>query len=435
MVNSSRGKNNRSKLNNRKENRNLKKWIIISTIIVVIGGGSAWFFLHKTDKTQGVMAASQTTTVQQGKLEVAVSGSGSVTANTDQDVTAKDTILIVDTISVAAGDTVKKGDTLVTFKNGAVVAASYDGEIKSVSVKKGGRASQGTILLRMEDANGYTSPVTRGNNSGSTDKASGGSGLTVDSVSVKEGDVVDAGATLVTFTDGSILQAPVTGTITSLSVASGNSVQAADPIAHITNYNALQTTISVDELDVPKVKEGQAVKITASAFGDETFSGKVTSVATKGTLEKGVSTFDVTVQIEDPKNMKIGMSTEASISIESKEDALYVPVEAVYTNGNEKYVLVPTSSDDATQATKKVKVETGISNDTHVEITKGLAKGDTVQIPRVQSKGKSSQGSMMMPGGNFQGGFGGGNFQGRPGGEFGGKTSGGTRSGSGQGGH
>lgn len=108
MVNSSRGKNNRGKLNNGKENRILKKWIIISTIIVVIGGASTWFFLHKTDKTQGVVAASQTTTVQQGKLEVAVSGSGSVTANTDQDVTAKDTILIVDSISVAAGDTVKK---------------------------------------------------------------------------------------------------------------------------------------------------------------------------------------------------------------------------------------------------------------------------------------------------------------------------------------
>ena len=411
----------------------MKKWIIISTIIVVIGGASAWFFLHKTDKTQGVVAAAQTTTVQQGKLEVAVSGSGSVTANTDQDVTAKDTILIVDTISVAAGNTVKKGDTLVTFKNGAVVTAPYDGEIQSVSAKKGGKASQGTILLRLEDANGYTSPVTRGNNIASSDKASGGSGLTADSVSVKEGDVVETGATLVTFTDGSILQAPVTGTITSLSVASGDSVQAADPIAHITNYSALQTTISVDELDVPKVKEGQAVKITASAFGDETFSGKVTNVATTGTADKGVSTFDVTVQIEDPKNMKIGMSTEASISIESKEDALYVPVEAVYTNGNEKYVLVPTSSGDATQSTKKVKVETGISNDTHVEITKGLAKGDTVQIPRVQSKGNSSQGPMMMPGGNSQGGFGG-NFQGRPGGEFGGRSNGGAPSGGGQGG-
>ena len=85
------------------------------------------------------------------------------------------------------------------------------------------------------------------------------------------------------------------------------------------------------------------------------------------------------------------MSTEASITIESKEDAIYVPVEAVYKSGDEKYVLVPVTSDDSTQSTKKVTVETGISNDTYVEITSGLAIGESMQIPRVQSSGNSSQ--------------------------------------------
>ncbi|MDF2790345.1 MAG: efflux transporter periplasmic adaptor subunit, partial [Neobacillus sp.] len=296
----------------------------------------------------------------------------------------------------------------------------------------------GTILLRMEDEDEVISPVTRGDSSVSTDSSSGGStggsSLTADTVSVKEGDVVEEGATLVTFTDGSILQAPVAGTITSLSVVSGDSVQSSATVAHITNYSALQTTISVDELDVTKVAVGQAVKITASAFEDETFEGVVTNVATVGTSTNGVSTFDVTVQITDPKNLKIGMSTEASISIESKEDAVYVPVEAVYTSGDEKYVLVPTSSDDSTQSTNKITVETGITNDTFVEITSGLAEGDSVQIPRVQSSGNSSQGGMMMPGGDFPGG----NFRsdgsgGRSG--VGAPTGGAAPSGGGQGGN
>jgi HlyD family secretion protein len=411
----------------------LKKWIIISVIIVVIGGASAWFLLGKTDQTQIVEASAQTTTVQKGKLEVAVSGSGSVTAITDQDVTAANTILVVDSVSVTAGDTVDKGDTLVTFNNGDIVTAAYDGEITSLSVQSGSGASQGTILLRMEDEDEVISPVTRGDSSVSSDTTSGGStggsSLTADTVSVKAGDVVEAGATLVTFTDGSILQAPVAGTITSLSVASGDSVQSSAAVAHITNYSALQTTISVDELDVTKVAVGQAVKITASAFEDETFEGTVKNVATVGTSTNGVSTFDVTVQITDPKNLKIGMSTEASISIESKEDALYVPVEAVYTSGEEKYVQVPTASDDSTQSTSKVTVETGISNDTFVEITSGLAEGDSVQIPRVQSSGNSSQGGMRMPGGEFSGG----NFGGRNGDKA--PSGGAAPSGGGQGGN
>jgi HlyD family secretion protein len=416
----------------------LKKWIIISVIIVLIGGASAWFLLGNTDQTQSVEAAAQTTTAQKGLLEVAVSGSGSVTAITDQDVTAANTILVIDSVSVAAGDTVDKGDTLVTFNNGDVVTAPYDGEITSVSVSSGSGASQGTILLRMEDEDEVISPVTRGDSSVSTDSSSGGStggsSLTADTVSVKAGDVVEAGATLITFTDGSVLQAPVAGTITSLSVASGDSVQSSATVVHITNYSALQTTISVDELDVTKVAVGQAVKITASAFEDETFEGVVTNVATVGTSTNGVSTFDVTVQITDPKSLKIGMSTEASISIESKEDAIYVPVEAVYTSGDEKYVQVPTSSEDSTQSTKKVTVETGISNDTFVEITSGLAEGESVQIPRVQSSGNSSQGGMMMPGGEFPGGnFRGDNSGGRSG--VGATTGGQAPSGGGQGGN
>ena len=224
---------------------------------------------------------------------------------------------------------------------------------------------------------------------------------------MKEGDVVAAGATLVTFVDGSILKSPVAGTITSFSIASGDSVQSSETVAHITEYRTLQTTISVDELDITKVQVGQAAEITASAFKDETFEGKVTKVATEGTSSNGVSTFDITVQITDPKSLKIGMSTEASISIESKEDALYVPVEAVYSSKGEKYVLVPTTSDDSTQSTKKVSVKTGISNDTYVEVTSGLTVGDSVQIPRVQSSGNTTRGGMMMPGGNFREGNGG----------------------------
>ena len=57
-----------------------------------------------------------------------------------------------------------------------------------------------------------------------------GSSLTADTISVNEGDVVEAGATLVTFTDGSIIQAPVAGTITSLSVASGDSMQISEKL-------------------------------------------------------------------------------------------------------------------------------------------------------------------------------------------------------------
>ncbi|QKE73749.1 efflux RND transporter periplasmic adaptor subunit [Arthrobacter citreus] len=414
----------------------MKKWVIISVIVVVVGGGSGWFiYSKKNNQTQSVMATAQTITAQKGKLEVAVTGSGSVTAVTDQDVTAADTKQIVESVSVTSGESVDKGDTLATFENGDVVTAPKDGEITKVYAVDGNGVTQGKVLFRMEDEDGVTLPITSedsGSTSGnSSAENTGGSSLVADSVSVKEGDVVKAGATLVTFTDGSILQAPVSGTITSLDVKSGDSVQSSATVAHMTNYSSLETTISVDELDITKVKVGQSVKITASAFEGQSFDGTVTKVSNEGTSTNGVSTFDVTVKIKNPKSLKIGMSTEASILIQSKENALYVPIEAVYKNGNEKYVLVPTSTDGSNQSTEKVTVKTGITNDKSVEITSGLTEGESVEIPSVQSRGNST-GGFMMQGGGFPGGFSGGGFSG--GGNFGGRNFERNQTGGGQGG-
>ncbi|GAB0171354.1 hypothetical protein LSPCS325_47910 [Lysinibacillus sp. CTST325] len=129
----------------------MKKWIIISAIIVVIAGAGGWLLLGNKNQAQSAADVAQTTTVQKGKLEVTVSGSGSVTAITDQDVTADNTIIVVDSVNVASGNTVYKGQTLVTFKNGVVVKASYNGEITAVNVKGGSSAARGTVHLRIED--------------------------------------------------------------------------------------------------------------------------------------------------------------------------------------------------------------------------------------------------------------------------------------------
>jgi HlyD family secretion protein len=444
----------------------------------MVGGGS-WFFLHNEEQPQMATAAVQTSTVKKGDLEVNVIGSGSVTTITDQDVTATNTLLGVKSVSIISGESVSKGDTLLTFENGETIVAPFDGEITSVGVTSASSVSEGTVLLRIENEDGFVSPITRGNgtiidttssetttesesssvensegqNGAETENAagatgetsstegataeesgnnSGGSGLIVDTVNVKEGQTVNKGTTLMTFTDGSILQAPAKGTITSLAAGSGDSVQGSTTVAHITDYSSLETTISVDELDITNIEEGQSVEVTASAFPDEKFEGTVTDVASEGTSSNGVSTFDVTVQITDPKNLKVGMSTEASIEVESKQGALYIPVEAVYGSGDEKYVLVPTSSSDSSQSTKKVTVETGISNDTSVEITKGLSEGDTVQIPKVSSNQTSSQDEKAM----MKGGFGdesGGGMSGNPGqAPTGGPSTGGRGQGGGQ---
>ncbi|PJN87887.1 efflux transporter periplasmic adaptor subunit, partial [Bacillus sp. mrc49] len=129
----------------------------------------------------------------------------------------------------------------------------------------------------------------------------------VDEVLVEKNELVEKGDELITFTDGSDpVTAPFDGTVTTLDVEAGDRISGGDVVAHVTDYKKLKTTVSVDELDIPSVKKGQTVEIKASAFEDETFTGKVTSVSREGTYENGVSSFDVTIQIDKPRDIKIG---------------------------------------------------------------------------------------------------------------------------------
>jgi multidrug efflux pump subunit AcrA (membrane-fusion protein) len=204
----------------------------------------------------------------------------------------------------------------------------------------------------------------------------------VDEVLVAENAIVAEGDELVTFTDGSDpVIAPHAGTITTLNVVSGDRVQSGTVVSHITDYATLQTVITVDELDITSVETGQAADITVNAFPDDTFTGKVTKVAKEGTAESGVSSFEVTVQFDEPKEILIGMSTEVSITTESKQDVLYVPIEAVQVDRNQKYVTVQeTSSNEEEPTTKQVVVETGINDDQNIEITSGVEEGQIIQL-------------------------------------------------------
>ncbi|MGE6258133.1 efflux RND transporter periplasmic adaptor subunit [Heyndrickxia sporothermodurans] len=302
----------------------MKKWIITIVILALIIGGGSWFFFHSKQKELPVQAATSTATVQKGKLDVKVSGSGSVSATNSEDVKATN-MAEVDEVLVAKNDTVKKGDELVTFTDGS-----------------------------------------------------------------------DA------------IVAPITGTITTLDVTSGDKTTNGQVVAHITNYKKLETTIKIDELDISSIKTGQSAEITASAFPDETFKGEVTDIAKEGEATNGVSTFDVTVKINDPKKLKVGMSTEANILTASKNDALYIPVEAVHTNGKQKFVLVPQAADQEKATSSRVEVKTGIHNVTYIEITNGLKEGHQVELPAIV---KNSSNNNFMPGmgeggmmrGNFPG--------------------------------
>lgn len=69
------------------------------------------------------------------------------------------------------------------------------------------------------------------------------------------------------------------------------------------------------------------------------------------------------------------MSISCTININELEDVLTIPISAVQTTNNKKYVLVVENGE-----TKEVEIKTGLSDDEYVQVTSGLQEGQTIQV-------------------------------------------------------
>ncbi len=152
------------------------------------------------------------------------------------------------------------------------------------------------------------------------------------------------------------------------------------------DYDELEFQAQMDELDIPNIKIDQVVKVTVTALPDKTFTGKVKTIADQGQAQNGVSSFPVTISLDNTDGLKSGMTADASILVNEKKDALYVPIEAVQKDDdNRYYVMTPKKEKEGRTKKEKQFVETGLHNEDNIEITKGLKKGDTVILPSQKS--------------------------------------------------
>ena len=220
------------------------------------------------------------------------------------------------------------------------------------------------------------------------------------------------------------ITAPISGQVIQKAAKVGDNITRSGSsdttLAVIYDLSSLTFEMSIDELDIQNVKVGQEVVVTADAFEGQTFSGTVTNVSLQSTYSNGVTTYPVTVTLEEAGDLLPGMNVDGTIIIDQAEDVLTIPVDSLM-RGNQVYVkddTVTESADGVPAGFRAVQVETGLTNDTYVEITEGLSEGDEVYVDE-SSKESDSMGVMMqmaVPGGGGMGGPGGGGPGGGPGG-------------------
>lgn len=312
------------------------------------------------------------------------------------------------------------GSGKFTYADELKVLATLGGEVSRVLVKEGDNVTQDQILVEL-----YSKELN--------DQIANSSDAVRNAELALEGTLNQMGDYEIT--------SPISGTIIEKNYKAGDKLETGKTLCTVFDLTYLKMTMNVDELDVSKIKEGQQVHITADAMEGKTFVGTVTKININGTTANGVTTYPVTVRLDEYEGLLPGMNVDANIVVESRENVLAVPAGAV-VRGNQ--VLVKTGAsgdktpakdgkeedkapvDDKSSAGASLNaagsastaggaggaagavgaippgyeyrdVTLGISDKDYIEITSGLKADDIIAY--LPSAGASSSGPMMGGGG------------------------------------
>lgn len=213
------------------------------------------------------------------------------------------------------------------------------------------------------------------------------------------------------------IYAPMSGTISKLSVELGERVvgtqqMAGTEILRVANLNHMEVEVDVNENDIVKVSISDSAKVEVDAYLKKEFKGIVTEIANSadGVLTSDqVTNFKVKVRILEesykdliegkPENyspFRPGMTATVDIITDTRKDAIGVPISSIVIKtdtstvkrGEKKEKKVESDTEEKFECVfvkeegkAKLKVvETGIQDDTNIEIISGLEEDAEVII-------------------------------------------------------
>jgi HlyD family secretion protein len=361
----------------------------------------------------------QTATARKGPITRLVTAAGKLQAATEVKLSSNITGDLL-SLTVKEGDRVAKGQVLGRIDSRRYAAQVAQQEAARASAladrqMQGVQASQlEQELARVEKlaATGNASPaeldVARSNLAAGRARAEAAQGR------IDQADAALREARH--FLSLTTLVAPIDGVVTNRVKQVGERVRGSDfsedVILVIATLSQMEAKVEVGEHEVVFVKEGDPAEIEIDAFPDRKFPAQVVEVARNATVknagtEAEVTTFFVRLALTQPVAGALpGMSGQASISTDTRDGAIVVPIQAVTVRperdlaagGKKSAAPGDQAPPPAAGPGKKPRreplhkivfvvkdgvaklrpVETGLASDTEIEIVSGVAEGEKV---------------------------------------------------------
>ncbi len=168
--------------------------------------------------------------------------------------------------------------------------------------------------------------------------------------------------------------AKIVGEVGEYSTPSPPGVQT-PPAIDLIDDSCLYIEAPMDEVDAPKIKPGQPVRISLDALQKQSFAGTVKRVAPYvSAVEKQARTVDIEATFEkpdEPGKLLVGYSADVEVILAVRENVVRVPTAALLEGGR---VLV--AGKDGTLEERTIK--TGLANWEFTEVLEGLNAGERV---------------------------------------------------------
>lgn len=375
------------------------KWIIVVLLLLAVGLGMWWWLKPKNEVNY------LTEPVKRTDIRQTVSATGEISAGQLVDVGAQASGQIKK-LYVKIGQEVKQGDMIAeidsttqvnTLNTDKARLETYQAQLVSAQIalksaqtkynrEKALWAEDATSKEDLEDAEDALA-------SAKASVAELKSSIKQTQIAINTAEA-DVGYTRIT--------APMSGTVVSIVVEQGQTVnanQTTPTIVQIADLSTMLNKMQIAEGDANKVKPGMQVSFTTLSQPDNTREAELDSVdpglttmsqgsytTSTDTTESAIYYYARAYVPNEDRSLYIGMTTENSIVVNSADKVLSVPTLAIKQRDGKKYVRVLGEKNAVTEKT----VTTGLSDSISTEIKSGLQEGEKVILSEVAAGTTSS---------------------------------------------
>lgn len=163
-------------------------------------------------------------------------------------------------------------------------------------------------------------------------------------------------------------------------MAIGRNVSPNELMMVLPDTSEMVAAVRVPEAMVDRIRKGQAARVRVYAAGESLFEGVVDGIGVLAEQSnwRDPNNKEYTVRIAlvgaPPEGLKPSMRCEARLLLDKVQDAVHIPVQAVFADGPVRFVYVPSSGGKV----QRRPVALGRQSDTRAEILAGLDLGATV---------------------------------------------------------